>query len=323
MATDSPSERRVRVRVAVVIVYGSVGALAFLIRPELYEYFGVDPGFALVVSLVLLVAAAAGILGLYLRGDVNMSAFGSSSRIPDSDGVFMSGELHDLRTELFYLKTRLAAIAVPEVGVAGDRTELVKRVSESIAPDIATELAQRFAADAATASHIGLARDVFTATHARLRQQIESLNRRANLNLIIGVLTTLLAVGLLAYMVLTVSGSFVDMTSLMSYYVPRVATGVFIEVFSFFFLRLYKSNLAEVQYYQDQLTKLAAQQIALEAAHARPDIPTISAVVQSLAKGHDGAVVAPRVNGAGEQLKPLTDLLQQVAKLVGDLAKTK
>ena len=126
--------------------------------------------------------------------------------------------------------------------MAGDRTALVKSLSESIAVDVATELARRFAADAAAASHVGLTRDAFAATHVRLRQQIESLNRRANLNLIIGVLTTLLAVGLLAYMVLTVSESFTDITALLSHYVPRITTVVFIEVFSFFFLRLYKSS---------------------------------------------------------------------------------
>ncbi len=123
-------------------------------------------------------------------------------------------------------------------------------------------------------------------------------------------------------MVLTVTAPFADIASLLSHYVPRITTVVFIEVFSFFFLRLYKSSLAEVQYYQNELTTLASQQIAIEAAHAGADTQTMSTVVHCLANGHRDLPASGKSN-AGEHMKQLTDLLQQVAKLVADNSKAK
>ena len=41
---------------------------------------------------------------------------------------------------------------------------------------------------------------------------------------------------------------------------------IFIEVFSFFFLKLYKSGLADILYYQNELTNLESKFLALELA---------------------------------------------------------
>lgn len=108
----------------------------------------------------------------------------------------------------------------------------------------------------------------FEATRKRLRDEIELLARRGNLNLTIGVLTTIFGVGALAYVVLSQpefpahadpASSFVFFTSLLS----RLSVAIFIEVFAFFFLRLYKSGLEDIRYYQNEITNIESKETAL------------------------------------------------------------
>jgi hypothetical protein len=51
---------------------------------------------------------------------------------------------------------------------------------------------------------------------------------------------------------------------LATHYIPRIALAVFIEVFSFFFLRLYKTTLDESRRYNDDLSRLTLQWVAVE-----------------------------------------------------------
>ncbi|TOL29113.1 hypothetical protein CGH99_25420, partial [Vibrio parahaemolyticus] len=68
----------------------------------------------------------------------------------------------------------------------------------------------------------------------RLMREIDSLTRRGNLNLIIGVLTTLVAVVILASTVLSGEKQLTN-DELISYYLPRITLSLFVEIFSFFF----------------------------------------------------------------------------------------
>lgn len=108
----------------------------------------------------------------------------------------------------------------------------------------------------------------FEATRKRLRDEIELLARRGNLNLTIGVLTTIVGVVALAYVVLSQpefpahtdpASSLVFFTSLLS----RLSVAIFIEVFAFFFLRLYKSGLEDIRYYQNEITNIESKETAL------------------------------------------------------------
>lgn len=39
-------------------------------------------------------------------------------------------------------------------------------------------------------------------------------------------------------------------------YIPKISIAIFIEVFSFFFLRLYRNSLIDIKYYQNELTNI-------------------------------------------------------------------
>jgi hypothetical protein len=105
------------------------------------------------------------------------------------------------------------------------------------------------------------------AIKTRLLSEVQALNRRGDINLMIGSVTTLLAAGILGWLVLRGVPSHTDLAELMvRYYVPRISVAIFIEVFSFFFLRLYKSGLADIKYYQNELTNVESRLLALEVA---------------------------------------------------------
>ena len=76
----------------------------------------------------------------------------------------------------------------------------------------------------------------------RLTSEVDALRRRANSNLAIGSVTTVLAMTSLAYVALGRETTFDTGTSILSYYVPRISFVIFIEVFAYFFLRLYKAR---------------------------------------------------------------------------------
>jgi hypothetical protein len=69
---------------------------------------------------------------------------------------------------------------------------------------------------------------------ARILREIEDLSRRGNLNLAIGVVTTLSAAALL-FISIGKEIDIKDPTSTLNYFIPRVSTVIFIEIFSFFF----------------------------------------------------------------------------------------
>lgn len=230
-----------------------------------------------------------------------------------------------LKAELASVQARLASLGSDSgVSPAIDHDKLIGSVRSYVIENLANELAVKFEKEVRDAAHLSFARITFQDTAARLRSEIGSLTRRGNLNLVIGVVTTGFAVWLLVYMVLGANTSFETWPTLLSHYVPRITTVVFIEVFAFFFLRLYKNSLAEIKYYQNELTTLAAHHIAFETAHGVEGDKAKLILVAELVKAnnnHDSAVTTEGKPSTAGDLKELSEILDRVTKLVVSSAK--
>jgi hypothetical protein len=151
----------------------------------------------------------------------------------------------------------------------------------------------------------------------------------------IGVATTLVAAIVLVYVVLTAKdispgnahGQFTNITTLLSHYIPRITMVVFIEVFAFFFLKLYKASLDQIQFYQNELTALEIQHVALEAARVAKDDKALSTVIEELVRGESGIVrrekrgASGSPNGRPSEITTLTPLLERAIKLIAEEAK--
>lgn len=106
------------------------------------------------------------------------------------------------------------------------------------------------------------AEDVYSKTVNRLERELLDQARRGNVNLVLGIATTLAGVGILGYSVFQapIAQSSIELTS---HFLPRLSLVILIEVFAYFFLRLYKQGLAEIKYFQNEITNIESKYLAL------------------------------------------------------------
>ena len=130
----------------------------------------------------------------------------------------------------------------------------------------------------------------FDEIRKRLYEETNNLARRASLNLAVGTITTILAgVGL----VIIVFVMPLDLGKIQNneygwaiaaHYIPRLSFIVFAEIFAYFFLRLYKTGLDDIKYYQNEITNVELKISALKVSLAAEDKEILKFVVEELAK---------------------------------------
>ncbi len=116
----------------------------------------------------------------------------------------------------------------------------------------------------------------------RLKGHIQNISRNSNLNLLIGLIITSIAVSLLLYLVFNPASELNSYFALLSHYIPRILIIVFVEIFAFFFLRLYKANIAEIRYFHNELTNIDAKIIGLKSAIWIEDKEVLKSVINSI-----------------------------------------
>jgi len=126
---------------------------------------------------------------------------------------------------------------------------------------------------------------------SRLQTEIRALMRRGNLNLVLGTATTVAAVSLLAFIALSTKLSAGDLQSYLPTFLLRLSLVAFIEIFAFFFLRLYRASLSEIKYFQNEITNLEAKGLALELSILCGEASAMKKVVEELAKTERNFVI--------------------------------
>jgi hypothetical protein len=254
----------------------------------------------------------------YLRGD-------SAERRPP---IFYGGGFPEtsspelIEYELAHLKSNLAAIKADRSSL-GQNADAITQLRAAMTSEILVEVERKLSAEALAKTQVQDIRAAFANSYARLAQALSGLNRRGNLNLVIGVITTVLAAALLAYMVL-IAPAFKTAPEILGHYIPRLSTIIFIEVFSFFFLRLYKATLADSKFYQIELLALAAIDIALQAAMKSGDTMVMASVISQIAANKRNAVADDTPKTTGEvDVKGLADVLGKFAKIAVEASKVK
>lgn len=141
--------------------------------------------------------------------------------------------------------------------------------------------------------------DLFRETVLRLNRAISDQKVRGNINLAIGI--TITAGGLyLLWSTVEQFGKFPIFTDLLKKdpniaivelfkvalisFVPRLSLVIFIEIFAYFFLRLYKTGLYDIKYFQNELTNIEVKNAAFIAAMTADDAPLKAHVIESLCK---------------------------------------
>lgn len=205
-----------------------------------------------------------------------------------------------------------------------DVNELIESIriqALSELPDkITKSLENKFASKSVDNSQILLIRQQLSVTKERFEKEIFASGRRSNLNLIIGIMVTIVGAGLLAYISFENKPDFgTNITALLAHYLPRITTIIFIEVFAFFFLRLYKSGLQEIKYFQNELTNIVLQQIAIEAAMIQRHNKPLEGIIEQLVKTERNSIkqLNPKVDENSLSVKDVNSFLETLSKVTG------
>lgn len=116
-----------------------------------------------------------------------------------------------------------------------------------------------------------------------IQSHIGKLQRNSIVNLMIGIIGTLISVGILTTSILS-QNNYKDVQEFLLAFVPKLSFVVFIQLFAFFFLRLYKGNLEDSKYFQNELTNMLSKSIAIKIAFQLNDSELIKSLVVDLSK---------------------------------------
>lgn len=168
--------------------------------------------------------------------------------------------------------------------------ELHAKIKEDTADEVLSKIEQKIDESRDRGSRDIVVYNQCEQTIQRLRQELFALSKRGNLNLSIGIITTISGLFLL--------GSFVIDNALLPLsdktaatleqflidFLPRLSLVILIEVFAYFFLSLYKATLVEIKYFQNEITSIEAKFLALRLASLSDQSEQISTAVEALSK---------------------------------------
>lgn len=313
--------------VALSAMIGLISALALTFRQEITGYSTINPIWLLFTAATGVVLAVSLLLFVYLRGWVTDRPLKGKGLVD----YFAPGAVSSGDRLVAEFSDRLEAL---EQGPSAPVGVTPSDVAQMLLPHIQTDLAKVFEAKYEKKSMLARAAALngerYNAAVKRLEREIIDQGRKGNVNLSIGFFTTMLAVGLLGWIVLGQESrdwAKVDptWTQMVAHYVPRLSLVVFIEVFSFFFLRLYKATLEEARRYNDDLTRLTIQWVATETGMHAEEKGAIAALAKELL-----AVSKPPKLASAEAVKPALDgdkllkaVVDAVSKQLGEKAKAK
>jgi len=117
---------------------------------------------------------------------------------------------------------------------------------------------------------------------------------------------------------------FKDLKDVLAFYISRITTVVQIETFSYFFFGLYRGNLAEIKYCQNERTRLEAMEIAWRSSTNRdakgPEIDVIKQLTRTdrnFATKELSSNVLENQNDAMESVKTLSKIVADSVKKNG------
>ncbi|MCH5172547.1 MAG: hypothetical protein J1F31_06955 [Erysipelotrichales bacterium] len=103
----------------------------------------------------------------------------------------------------------------------------------------------------------------FLKMEERLLCELKALGKRSNINLIIGSVIAVIGWGLLILFIYDVNGQELEGWSILNTFLPRLSIVAIMEVFSFFFLKLYRESIERIRYYQNEITNIESKKVAI------------------------------------------------------------
>ncbi len=217
------------------------------------------------------------------------------SRIENSATINTS-DIENIQEQLAALNKRIdQASSMNEVIATEHKEELVSLLKSEILKSSTDEAfkdtLEKLKKEVCSSNQLKEVENVFLKTLDRLYTEISSLTRRGNLNLSLGIFTTIIGLTILGYFVLEIDSIPEDKMAFIAHFIPRLSLVLLIEVFAYFFLKLYKSSLSEIKYFQNEMTNTEAKLVALKCSIMTCDESTTSQVIQTLTNTERNAIL--------------------------------
>lgn len=172
----------------------------------------------------------------------------------------------------------------------------------------------------------------------RMLREISDLRLRANLNLLIGMSITIFGIYLLWSTISIVDSSqllrslandgaesnYKFIKSLFLPLIPRMSLVIFIEIFAYFFLRLYKNGLSEIKFFQNEMTNIESKIISLKTAQLYNHTEAFKLASENLSKTERNFLISKSQTTVElEKAKSFSDLGKCMLKVLPRFFKEK
>ena len=206
-------------------------------------------------AVILLVISFSFFILRYLRigGSVSSSSYSDRE---------LRATIENIRLDILRLKKRDKSEDIESLGTTIN--DIVNNyVSEEF---LRSKITKALSDSAVKESKFTAVKEGIEDLHNRIDDEVERLQRSANVNLLIGILASVFAIGILGYVVFLKKVEYVDTSDFLIQFIPRLSFVIFIELLSFFFLKIYKSILGEIKYFNNEKTNIDFKTISLETA---------------------------------------------------------
>ena len=191
--------------------------------------------------------------------DTSVASYGYSQTKSDHVAPSNNGVPNDSKDDIFIRVSKVEESIKTRLPLSRD--EVARYVDTVIADELVQKVSAQY--DDLLRSNIryGELDKYCNAVESRLLTEIDALTKRSNVNLFIGLAIIILASGLLIFSYFDIPDTPED--SLLHTYIIRISVGIFLGAFAYFFLHVYSSILAEIKYYQNELTNIELLFLAL------------------------------------------------------------
>jgi hypothetical protein len=228
---------------------------------------------SILISAIIAVVWAIRLLTIYLRP--------TSSENSDIDFIYEA--IINLLPRLECLEATIGIENSDKVISNSEREKILSSLQSKLESDAMESYLQKLEELAYAKLKNDTIEQGFKGITTRLENEIKDLAKRGNLNLIIGIIITMVGLIALSYSVFNLPTSYKP-EELLAYFIPRVSLVFLIEVFAYFFLRLYKQSLSEIKYFQNETTNIEAKHLAIHIASRTNDPALLNRVVDELVK---------------------------------------
>src|SRR6185369_4079576 len=305
-------------------------------RSSKYDSFYESYAFkeAMLMAMTLMMASVAVLLMRYLQTG---AFFGNSTKDIGDPSNYIENLDQSINSQLLEQQTKInqlnklvleltESLQHAQILDADEKKELVDslktRLEATICGDVINELKKGILAQQNINSDATSIDDRCLQTVVRLKQEIAALGWRGNLNLVLGIFTTIIGLFILY---VYVSNSNVDHNTpllVAAYFLPRLSLVILIEVFAYFFLKLYKANLSEIKYFQNELTNVEIKHLALHTSINKKDAKLVTEVVRNLSQTERNFILQKGQSTVEiERTKLDKEALSGALKVLSDITK--